>query len=119
MFEGKLYSPLRVGEIPGLCWNFTHRGGRDLVGPPDRRIGENTDFKVKEKDLVALFAVMQAEEDSLMDEDDGQPFYDSMMDWVDADDEERDEGAEDQYYEDLEPPYFTPGKKSTVSKNSG
>ena len=60
---------------------------------------------------MALFAVMQAEEDSLMDEDDGQPFYDSMMDWVDADDEERDEGAEDDYYEDLEPPYFTPGKK--------
>ena len=67
--------------------------------------------KVKEKDLVALFAVMQAEEDSLMDEDDGQPFYDSMMDWVDGDDEERDEGAEDQYYEDLDPPYFTHGKK--------
>jgi hypothetical protein len=33
------------------------------------------------------------------------------MDWQDADDEDRDEGAEDDYYEDLDPPYFTPGKK--------
>ena len=61
--------------------------------------------------MVALFSVMRAEEDSLVDEDDGQPFYDAMMDWQDADDEDRDEGAEDDYYEDLDPPYFTPGKK--------
>ncbi len=111
-FEGKLYSPAQgwgdplayAGISPteeGVTWSV-------------RLIDESAKIpisQVKEKDLVALFAVMQAEEDSLMDEDDGQPFYDSMMDWVDADDEERDEGAEDQYYEGLEPPYFTPGKK--------
>ena len=49
--------------------------------------------------------------DSLVDEDDGQPFYDSMMDWQDADEDERDEGAEDDFYEDLDSPYFTPGRK--------
>ena len=66
---------------------------------------------ISEKDLVSLFSIMRAEEDSLVNEDDGQPFYDSLMDWQDADDEERDEGAEDDFYEDLEFPYFTPGKK--------
>ena len=66
---------------------------------------------IAEKDLVSLFSVMRAEGDSLVNEDDGQPFYDSLMDWQDADEEERDEGAEDDYYEDLEFPYFTPGKK--------
>ena len=50
--------------------------------------------KVNEKDLVSLFAVMQAEDDSLIDEDDGQPFYDSMMDWVDGDDEDSSESRE-------------------------
>lgn len=65
---------------------------------------------ISEKDLVGLFAMMKAE-DSLIDEDDGQPFYDSLMDWQDKDDEDRDEGAEDDYYEELDPPYFTPGKK--------
>ena len=67
--------------------------------------------KTNQKDLVALFSVMRAEEDSLVDEDEEQPFYDALMDWQDSDDEDRDEGAEDDYYEDLDPPYFTPGKK--------
>jgi hypothetical protein len=66
---------------------------------------------ISEKDLVSLFSIMRAEGDSLVNDDDGQPFYDSFMDWQDADEEERDEGAEDDYYEDLEFPYFTPGKK--------
>lgn len=112
MFEGKLYSPAQgwgdplayAGISPteeGVTWSV-------------RLIDESAKIpitKIKEKDLVALFAVMQAEEDSLINEDDGQPFYDSMMDWVDQDDEEREEGAEDEYYEDLEHPYFTPDKK--------
>jgi hypothetical protein len=37
--------------------------------------------------------------DVMFDEDDGQPYFDSMMDWIDSDDEERDEGAEEDYYE--------------------
>ena len=112
MFEGKLYSPAQgwgnplayAGISPteeGVTWSV-------------RLIDESAKVpitKVKEKDLVALFALMQAEEDSLVDDDDGQPFYDSMMDWVDENDEEREEGAEDDYYEGLEHPYFTPGKK--------
>ena len=66
---------------------------------------------IKEKDLVSLFAVMSVDEDSLVNDDDGQPFFDSLMDWQDADDDDRDEGAEDDFYEDFEFPYFTPGKK--------
>ncbi len=66
--------------------------------------------KISEKDFVYLFATMRAEGDSLVNEDDGQPFYDALVDWQDSDDEEREEGAEDDYYEGLEFPYFTPGK---------
>ena len=62
----------------------------------------------KEKDLVALFSVMMAEEDELVDEDDGEPLVDCLMDWQDKDDEDRDEGAESDHYESLEPSYFTP-----------
>ena len=67
-------------------------------------------FSAREKDMIYLFASMFAGE-MRVDEDDGQPFYDAIMDWQDPDDEDRDEGAEDDYYEDLDPPYFTPGKK--------
>ena len=112
LVEGKLYSPAQgwgdpmaysgVSPIdPAVTWSV-------------RLIDESAKVsisKVNEKDLVSLFAVMQADDDSLIDEDDGQPFYDSMMDWVDGDDEERDEGAEDDYYEGLDNPYFTPDKK--------
>lgn len=69
--------------------------------------------KVKDKNLEALFAAMVNEEEGggLFDEDDGRPFLDSLRDWEDEDDEERDEGAEDDFYEDLEPKYFTPGRR--------
>lgn len=66
---------------------------------------------ISERDLVSFFAIMRADDGSLVDEDDGQPFFDSMMDWQDADEDERDEGAEDDFYEDLDSPYFTPGRK--------
>jgi General secretion pathway protein K. len=62
---------------------------------------------------------MIAEEESLVDEDDGEPFFDSMMDWVDGDDEERDKGTEDDYYEGLRSPYFPPDKKINILRNSG
>ena len=69
--------------------------------------------KVKDKNLEALFAAMVNEEEGggLFDEDDGRPFLDSLRDWEDEDDEERDEGAEDDFYDDLEPKYFTPGRR--------
>ena len=69
--------------------------------------------KVKDKNLEALFAAMVNEEEGggLFDEDDGRPFLDCLRDWEDEDDEERDEGAEDDFYEDLEPKYFTPGRR--------
>ena len=109
--EKTLYSPsqgwgdpLKYAEIkplePNLNWQvrITDESGKVPIS------------SVREKDMVYLFASMIAGE-SLVDEDDGQPFYDALMDWQDVDDEERDEGAEDDYYEDLNPPYFTPGKK--------
>ena len=65
---------------------------------------------VSEKDLISFFAIMRADDGSLVDEDDGKPFFDSLMDWQDSDEDERDEGAEDDYYEDLDFPYFTPGR---------
>lgn len=67
--------------------------------------------EAKEKDLNALFAFMQMEEGGLINEDDGKMYVEPLMDWQDEDDEERDEGAEDDYYEDLDPPYWTPGRK--------
>ncbi len=66
--------------------------------------------KIREKELVEIFAAMHARGSSLVDDDDGQAYYDSLMDWQDADDSERDEGAEDDYYEKMNPPYFTPGR---------
>ena len=53
---------------------------------------------------------MHSRGSSLVDEDDGQPYYDALMDWQDSDDDERDEGAEDDHYEGLDDPYFTPGR---------
>ncbi|MDA7757088.1 general secretion pathway protein GspK [Opitutales bacterium] len=67
--------------------------------------------EIKEKDLVSLFAFMKAGGDSIVNDDDGEPLVDALADWQDKDDEERDEGAEDDYYEDLDPPYWTPGRK--------
>lgn len=66
--------------------------------------------KISEKDLVEIFAIMHNRGSSLVDEDDGQPYYDALMDWQDSDDNERDEGAEDDHYEALDHPYFTPGR---------
>ena len=60
---------------------------------------------------------MRSDDDSLVNEDDGQPFYDSLIDWQDADDEERDEGAEDDYYEDLEFSYFICLEKLKILKS--
>ena len=112
MFEKTLYAPsqgwgdpLAYSEIepidPSIKWSIS------LVDES----GKIPISKVSEKDLVSLFATMRAEGDSLIDDDDGQAFYDAMVDWQDPDDEERDEGAEDDYYEGLDFPYFTPGKK--------
>ena len=112
MFEKTLYAPsqgwgdpLAYSEVepidPSIKWSIS------LVDES----GKIPISKVSEKDLVSLFATMRAEGDSLVDDDDGQAFYDAMVDWQDPDDEERDEGAEDDYYEGLDFPYFTPGKK--------
>ena len=73
----------------------------------------NTLNKVSDQNLVALFAQMVSESEGggLTDEEDGRPLLDSLRDWEDEDDDERDDGAEDDFYEDLDPPYFTPGRK--------
>ena len=111
MFEKTLYAPsqgwgdpLAYSEIepidPSIKWSIS------LVDES----GKIPISKVSEKDLVSLFATMRAEGDSLVDDDDGQAFYDAMVDWQDPDDEEREDGAEDDYYEGLDFPYFTQGK---------
>ena len=49
--------------------------------------------------------------------DNGQPFYDAWKDWQDADRNEREEGAEDDFYEDKTPPYYTAEKILEVLMN--
>ena len=53
----------------------------------------------------------------MTDEEDGRPLLDSLRDWEDEDDDERDDGAEDDFYEDLDSPYFTPGRKISSFDN--
>jgi hypothetical protein len=67
-------------------------------------------FKTNEKAMKEIFAVMHSGDSGLLDEEDGKPYYDAWMDWQDADENTREEGAEDDYYDGLIPPYFTPGK---------
>jgi hypothetical protein len=69
-------------------------------------------FKVDNGKLSKLFAAMMIEDQwGNYDEEEGQPLLDSFKDWQDSDNEPREEGAEDEFYENLEPPYFTPGRK--------
>ena len=127
LFEGPLFAPaqgwgnpLDYSEIEERILqdpsNSDEEDGRSPVRWSIRLTDESGKVslsKTKEKDLVALFSQMWArtEGSALVNDDDGQAFYDAMMDWQDADDEDRDEGAEDDYYENLAPPYFSPGKK--------
>jgi len=67
-------------------------------------------FTTNEKVMKELFAIMYNGDSGLLDEDDGRPFYNAWMDWQDSDDNEREDGAEDDYYEERSPPYFTSGK---------
>ena len=67
-------------------------------------------FSTNEKVFKEIFAIMDNGSDRLVDEAHGQPFYDAWMDWQDSDSNEREEGAEDDYYEDQNPSYFTPGE---------
>ncbi len=110
--EGALYDPTQGWGDP-LSWAE--------VSPLDPMI--TWDIKIvdesakinprnaSKKDLIAMFALMHNKTGSRPDQDDGEPYYDAWMDWEDADDDEREEGAEDDYYEKFDPPYFTPGKK--------
>ena len=68
-------------------------------------------FSTDPKILKEIFAIMQAGERGMVDESNGQPFYDAWKDWEDADGNEREEGAEDGFYEDMDPPYYTAGQK--------
>ena len=109
--EGTLYepsqgwgAPLSYSEISPL--DNTVKWSIDLIDES----GKVPISSVSEKDLISFFANMRADDGSLVDEDDGKPFFDSLMDWEDSDEDERDEGAEDDYYEDLDFPYFTPGR---------
>jgi len=67
-------------------------------------------FKTNEKVFKEIFAIMHEGDFGLIDEKDGEPYYNAWMDWQDEDENERDDGAEDDYYEAKDPPYFTSGK---------
>ncbi len=71
----------------------------DRDGSEDGRFSFESLFR-HEQDSHQVFAWLhKRSSDGFLDEDDGKPYYDSMMDWQDEDDLERDEGAEDDYYE--------------------
>lgn len=113
--EGTLYepsqgwgAPLSYSEISPL--DNTVKWSIELIDES----GKIPISTVPDKDLISFFAIMRSKDGSFVDEDDGKPFFDSLMDWQDSDEDERDEGAEDDYYEDLDFPYFTPGRKIEV-----
>jgi len=97
-------NPLQWSEIPPVDervkWSVSFKG----------ESGKLPIFKTNEKVIKEIFAIMHNGESRSIDEDDGQPYYDAWMDWQDADENEREEGAEDDYYESLSPAYFTSGK---------
>lgn len=111
LLEGKLYAPVQGWGDP---IGYSGLSPLDpLVRWSIRLTDESAKLslaKISEKDLVNVFALMHARGSSLVDEDDGQPYYDALMDWQDKDENERDEGAEDDHYEGLRDPYFTPGR---------
>ena len=110
--EGALYdpaqgwgNPLSWAEVspldPMITWDIKIVDESAKINPRN----------ASKKDLISMFALMHQKTGSRPDEDDGEPYYDAWMDWEDADDDEREEGAEDNFYEKFDPPYFTPGKK--------
>ena len=86
---------------PQVKWSVSFRG----------ESGKIPIFSTDPKLIKEIFAIMHTGEYGIIDEDDGQPFYDAWMDWQDEDDNEREEGAEDDFYDGLDPPYFTSGKE--------
>ena len=61
--------------------------------------------------LASLFETMTMAEDDHVDYDESLEFADAFLDWEDADDNHRLDGAESSdYYENLEPPYFSPNR---------
>ncbi|OUU46303.1 MAG: hypothetical protein CBC16_00495, partial [Verrucomicrobia bacterium TMED56] len=54
---------------------------------------------VKDRNLASFFATFVSENEgsSLFDEEDGRPFVEILRDWEDQDDEQRDDGAEDDF----------------------
>ena len=108
--EGKWEQPIEWSEgLPTLDarvdWSVSFRGKEREGGS-----GKQPLFKTNEKVMKEIFAIMHRGSSGLLDQENGKPYYDAWMDWQDADENEREEGAEDDYYEGLSPPYFTPGK---------
>jgi len=112
IIEGNLFEPQQGWGDP-LAWSglspldSTVRWSIRLVDESAKIHPANA----SKKDLVSMFAQMHGGGEKRVDEDDGEPYFDAWMDWEDPDENERDEGAEDNYYEKMDPPYFTPGKK--------
>lgn len=68
------------------------------------QVGSTEKFRVNEKNrdfFARLFTVLNQKEDLGLNED----VIDAIVDWLDPDDDEMPNGAEDDYYENLENPY--------------
>jgi general secretion pathway protein K len=114
MVEGQLFSPSQGWANPlSYAEIQSSEAGVKWAVRIEDETGKIPFGSFKEKDLVVLFALMVKEEDGLLNERDGEPFVDCLLDWQDKDDDERDDGEEEDYYEDLEPPYFPPNDKLT------
>ena len=62
--------------------------------------------------LASLFETMSDEDNDPIRYDDSLEYADAFLDWEDADENHRIDGAESpDYYEDLEPPLFAPNRK--------
>ena len=67
---------------------------------------------LEKKEWSKLFAYFMSKDNwSNISEDDGEALWDSFMDWEDKDTDVRNDGAEDEYYEDLIFSYFPPNRK--------
>ena len=124
MTEGRLepiwgfWDPLRYADEMSPAMFNTSGIGNSETFPFDWKVdlldetGKIPLFKVEDGKLSKLFAAMMIEDKwGDYDEEEGQPLVDTFKDWQDSDKETREEGAEEDYYENLDPPYYTPDRK--------
>ena len=73
------------------------------VGRKGKKKGAGKDPEKRQRDLWKRF--LMAGDFAIEDEDDAEGLIDSLVDWLDADDQEHENGAEQGYYSTLNPSY--------------